>query len=240
MKLVYRITTPILAVGAIALGIFLDMFNFVIGSKDSQIDNLVSTITNVAQNLGYNLNKAYGFSVYKLLGMLGQSKPADDSQSFIEIIKPIMPQLIAFLVIMFIIVGVLIALAVCAAAIADKKKRSKMVYILSASGLVLMFINILITNNAFDHIINGDINITQLVKLFSESTIAALATAILSVTNATLSAGFYAMFGMFILIIIWTIVAGYVISSPIVPTKKAYKRKKPIRNPFVAAKAKKK
>lgn len=239
MKIAYKIVTPLLAVAAIVLGIFLDMFNFVIGSADSQIDNLVSTITNVAQNLGLNINKAYGFSVYELLGMLGKAEPKDETKSFTELIKPILPQLIIFLVIMFIIVGVLIAIGVCAASIAEKKKRSKLVYILSASGLALMFINILVTNNAFDHIINGDINITKLVQLFSESTIAALATAILSVTNAALSAGFYAMFGIFIVIIIWTIAADFVISSPIAPSKKTHRRKKPMRNPFAAKKAKK-
>ena len=240
MKLAYRIITPFLAIGAIAMGIFLDMFQFVIGSQDSQIDNLVKTITSIAGNLGANLNTKYGFSVFEILYMLsGKDLKVDEDTSFIDLIQPIFPQLVAFLIIMGIIVLVLIALAVCSASIGDKKNRGRTVYILSAFGLALMFANIFITNNAFKHIIDGDINISDLVKLFSDSALATLATAILQVTSAVLSAGFYAMFGMFIVIIIWTIIANYVIASPIVPAKKAYKRKKPMRDPFAAKKAEK-
>ena len=246
MKIAYRIITPILALGAIAMGIFLDMFQFVIGSSDEQINNLVNTITSLAGNFGANLSTKYGFSVFEILKMLGKgdiSKVAEEGEEatkgFVDLIQPIFPQLLAFLIIMGVIVCVLIAVAVCSAAISDKKKRNRTVYGLSAAGLVLMFVNIIITNNAFDHIIAGDINISEIVQLFSDNALASLATMILEVTAAALSAGFYAMFGMFILIIIWTIIAGYVISSPIVPAKKAYKRKKPMRNPFAANNAKK-
>ena len=246
MKIAYRIVTPIFALGAIAMGIFLDMFQFVIGSSDDQINNLVSTITGVAGKLGYDLNTKQGFSVFEILKMMGNgSLPAataeegEEAKGFIDLIQPIFPQLVAFLIIMAVIVAVLIAIAVCSASIGDKKKRNRTVYILSFSGLALMFANIIITNNAFSHITNGELDIASLVKLFSDNVIASLATAILEVTAATLSAGFYAMFGMFIVILIWTTIAGYVISSPIVPSKKAYKRKKPMRDPFAAKKAEK-
>ena len=43
-------------------------------------------------------------------------------------------------------------------------------------------------------------------------------------TSATLSAGFYAVFGFFILIIIWTILSNFVIKNPIQKSK-SYKRK---------------
>lgn len=239
MKIAYRIITPVLALGAIAMSIFLEMFNFTIGSTDSQIDNLVSTLANLAQNLGANINTNYGFSVYTLISMLSGGDSKGDPKELLDIIKPIMPQIVTFLVIMFIIVGIFIAIAVCSAAIGDKKKRHRSVYFLSLAGFVLIFVNIIVTNNAFGHITGGDIDITALVKLFSDSTIAALATAILSVTKAVLSAGFYAMFGMFILIDIWTLICSYVIASPIVPAKKAYKRKKPVRNPFIKMQDKK-
>ena len=245
MKLAYRIITPILAVGAIVMGIFLDMFHFVIGSTDDQINNLVTTITNLAGNFGANLSTKFDYSVYEIVKLLGGSGIAETaaeegeeaSKGFIDLIQPIFPQLLAFLIIMGVIVLVLIAIAVCSAAIGDKKKRNTTVYGLSAFGIVLIFVNIIITNNAFAHIVAGDINISEIVKLFTDSVLAQLGTAILQVTSATLSAGFYAMFGMFILIIIWTIIAGYVINSPIVPAKKAYKRKKPMRNPFAGKKA---
>lgn len=239
MKIAYRIVTPFLAVGAIALGVFLEMFQFVIGSSDDQINNLVNTITNIAGNLGADLNTKYGFSVFEILKMLSNSELKTEDTSFIELIKPILPQLIAFLAIMAVIVLILFAIAICSAAIGDNKKRNRTIYSLSAAGLVMMFVNIIITNNAFGHIIAGDINISELVKLFSDSALASIATMILEVTSAVLSAGFYAMFGMFILIIIWTITAGFIIKSPIVPTKKAYRRKKPMRNPFAAKKTEK-
>ena len=57
----------------------------------------------------------------------------------------------------------------------------------------------------------------------------ALATAVISITEASLSAGFYAIFGIFMVIIMWTIAANMVIKTPIV-AEKTYKRKKPARS----------
>ena len=47
MKLAYRIVTPILALGAVAAGFFLKLFTFVIGSADSQINQLVSAVSSM-------------------------------------------------------------------------------------------------------------------------------------------------------------------------------------------------
>lgn len=229
MKIAYRIVTPILAIASIVLGIFLKMFYFVIGSTDSQINNLVGAISQLA---GDSFNTTYEFSVYELIKLLsGIEAPAEgsDAKSFAEIAAPVIPYIIAFFVVILLAVAVCIAIAVVSAALKDSKKKRHAVIGLCAGGLVLLFICIIISNGAFNCIKNGDVSLTELVSLFSESTLAALATAILTITEATLSAGFYAMFGMFILIILWTVLAGMLIKTPIQRSKKAYKRKKPLR-----------
>ena len=42
MKTAYRIVTPIIAVGGIAIGIFLKLFTFVVGNSNDTINNLIS------------------------------------------------------------------------------------------------------------------------------------------------------------------------------------------------------
>lgn len=228
MKIAYRIVTPILAIGSIAMGIFLKMFNFVIGNADSQINNLIGA---VAQLSGGKIKQVYEYSVFELIKMLGTTPAADkaveDAKPITEVLAPIMPQLVAFFVIIAFVAIVFIAIAVLGIKANDKKSRNNVI-ITSVVGLVLLFICIIITNSAFSAIIDGKISLTDLITTVMGSSLAALATAIVSVTSATLSAGFYAMFGMFILIIIWTVVANMVIAQPI-QTRRVYKRKKPIK-----------
>lgn len=225
MKTAYRIVTPILAVGSIAMGIFLKMFYFVIGSQDESIGNLISAVSQLS---GGKFSTTYEYSVFELIKMMATAKPAEDAENaktFAEICKPIMPHLVSFLVLVCIVVLVFIAIAIVSAALSDSRKKRYSVIGMSASGLVLLFVCILITNAAFSKIIAGQINLTDLMTLVSSSSIAALATAIVSVTQATLSAGFYAMFGMFMLIIIWTIVTNMIIKTPITANKNHKRRK---------------
>ncbi|MGN0468650.1 MAG: hypothetical protein ACI4GY_08010 [Acutalibacteraceae bacterium] len=228
MKIAYRIVTPILALGSIAMGIFLKMFYFTIGSTDDSIGTLINAVSQISNG---KFSTTYEYSVFELIKMISTAKPAadaEDPKTFTEICSAIMPHLISFFVVMALVVLVLIAIAVISAALSDSRKKRYTVISLSAAGLVLLFVCILITNAAFSKIIAGEISLTDLVTLVSDSSIAALATAIVSVTSATLSAGFYAMFGMFMVLIIWTIVTNMIIKTPIQITKK-YRRKKPHR-----------
>ena len=220
MKLAYRIATPILAVGAVVLGFFLKLFTFVVGSTDEQINNLVNAVS----SLFNGIHTTYEYSAFEIIKML-ISGPANESaeKSFTEVAAPIMSDIIAFAVLFCIMLLVMLAVGVLAA-LANSKKKRITVIIVSAAGLVVSLACIIVSNSAFAKIIAGDVNLTELVSLLSDNALAALATAIVSVTSATLSAGFYAVFGIFILIIIWTIFSNFLIKNPI-QKNKSYKRK---------------
>ncbi len=220
MKLAYRIVTPILAVGAVVLGFFLKLFTFVVGSTDEQINNLVNAVS----SLFNGIHTTYEYSAFEIIKMI-ISGPANESaeKSFTEVAAPIMSDIIAFAVLFCIMLLVMLAVGVLAA-LANSKKKRITVIIVSAAGLVVSLACIIVSNSAFAKIIAGDVNLTELVSLLSDNALAALATAIVSVTSATLSAGFYAVFGIFILIIIWTIFSNFLIKNPI-QKNKSYKRK---------------
>ena len=74
-----------------------------------------------------------------------------------------------------------------------------------------------------------EIPLTDVVTAFSDSTWAALAAAIVTIASATLSGGFYGVFGMYILIIFWTVMADMLIKNPIQFQKK-HRRKKPLKS----------
>ncbi len=233
MKLVYRIVTPILAVGAVALGIFLKLFTFVVGSQDEQINNLVNAVSNLFDKV----NTTYEYSLFEIIKMTAKGVPNPDPElSFTEVIKPIFGDIIAFAVLFALILLVLLAIAVVAA-LANNKKKRLIVICMSAFDLVLSIAAIVVSNDAFQKIINGDVNLTNLVKMLSDNVLVTLATVIVSVTSATLSAGFYAVFGMLILIILWTILSNFIIKTPI-QAKKTYHRKKPRRQIIKAKKEK--
>ena len=220
MKLAYRITTPILAAGAAVLGFFLKLFTFVVGSTDEQINNLVNAVS----SLFNGIHTTYEYSAFEIIKMI-ISGPANETaeKSFAEVAAPIMSDIIAFAVLFCIMLLVMVAVGVLAA-LANSKKKRITVIIVSAAGLVVSLACIIVSNSAFAKIINGDVNLTELVSLLSDNALAALATAIVSVTSATLSAGFYAVFGIFILIILWTIFSNFLIKNPI-QKNKSYKRK---------------
>lgn len=226
MKTVYRIVTPILAVGTIAMGIFLKLFHFTIGNADDSIQSIV----NLAENLINSFTTKYEYSVFEIIKMAvsGTSNP-DAEVSFAEVAQPIMSDIITFSVLFGIVLLVLVAIGVVAGFANTRKKRLSVI-IMSGAGIVLSFACIIVSNGAFEKITNGSINLSDLVSLFSENPLMTLATALISVTEASLSAGFYAVFGMFLFLIIWTILSNYLISSPIHRSKKAYKRKKPMKN----------
>lgn len=57
-----------------------------------------------------------------------------------------------------------------------------------------------------------------------------------SLGEAILSAGFFAVFGMLILLILWTVLSNFILKNPI-QRKRTHRRKKPLRSPFASKKA---
>lgn len=224
MKIAYRIITPILAVGAVAMGFFLKLFYFAIGGASEEIDSIVT----IASQLGVATN--YEFSAFEIIKLLlttdlsGTADATTESASFLTIIEPVLPHIIAFIV--FFVLTLLLFLALGVVAAATGKRNA--VIGMSIGGLVLCFICIIISRFAFDKIMGGEIPLTDLVGMFSESVWMQLLTAVVTVSSATLSAGFYAVFGMYILVILWTVMTNMLIKTPIQITKK-HRRKKPIK-----------
>lgn len=224
MKIAYRIITPILALGAVAMGFFLKLFYFVIGGASDELN----TIVTLASALGVETN--YEFSAFEIIKLLlgadlsGAATETTEATSFLTIIEPILPHIIAFII--FFVLTMLLFLAVGVVAAATEKRN--VVMGMSAGGLVLCFICILIAKFAFDKVIGGEISLSDIVGTFSDSSWMQILTAVVTVTTATLSAGFYAVFGMYILVILWTVLTNMLIKTPIQITRK-HRRKKPMK-----------
>lgn len=231
MKIAYRIITPLLAVGAVVMGFFLKLFYFAIGG----ITDEISSIVTIASQLG--VATKYEFSAFELIKLLfstdlsGSGATADaateatqESASFLTIIEPVLPHIIAFIVFFVLTMLLFLALGVVAAATGKRKT----VMLMSVGGLVLCFICIIISRLAFDKLIGGEIPLNDLVGMFSDSTWMKLLTTVVTVSSATLSAGFYAVFGMYLLVIFWTILTNMLINTPI-EVKRKHRRKKPIK-----------
>lgn len=226
MKIAYRIITPLLAIGAVVMGLMLKLFYFAIGGLTDEISSIVT----LAEQFG--VQTKYEFSAIEVIEMLtkadlsGAAEGAEEAASFLAIAEPIIPHLIAFVVFFVIALGLFLATGVVAAI----KDNRKPVMIMSVSGLVITFICIVISRLAFDKIIGGEINLSDIVGMFSESSWTQLLAAVVTVKTATLSAGFYAVFGMYILVILWTVLANMLIKTPIQIEKK-HRRRKPLPRP---------
>ena len=229
MKLAYRIITPILAIGAVVMGLMLKLFYFAIGGATDELTSIVT----LAGQLGVQTKFEYSaIEIIKMLMGADLSGAAEGAEAgFMTIAEPIMPHLIAFVV--FFVIALLVFLAV--AVLAAIKDNRKTVMLTSVAGFVICFICIVISRLAFDKIIGGEINLTDIVGMFSDSTWAQLLAAVVTIKTATLSAGFYAVFGMYILIILWTVLANMLIKTPIQIEKK-HRRKKPLPRPSAVLK----
>ncbi len=231
MKIAYRIVTPILAIGALVMGILLKLFYFAIGGAS---DEITSIITLASQ---FGVATKYEFSVYEIIELLlgsdlsaaaqATEEAAEEVVTFASVAEPVIPHLIAFVVFFVLTLVMLFAIAIVSAVVGGKKGR-KTVIGMSAGGLVLCFICIVISRFAFDIIIGGEISLTDLVSLFSESAWTQILTAVVTISSATLSAGFYGVFGMYIVIILWTVLTNMLIKTPIQFQKK-HRRKKPMK-----------
>ena len=223
MKTAYRIVTPILALGGIALGIFLKLFSFVVGNSDDTINNLISAVSQLSSG---KFSTNYSYSLFELIKMASTSttpQTGEDAKSFTEVASAIKPNIYALAALFAVMLVILIAITVVAACANTKKKRNAS-FFLCGFGLAVSIACIFVSNSAFAKITGGDVNLTDLVSLFSDNTLVTLATAILTVKSASLSAGFHSVFGIYLLIIIWTILSNMLINTPIHSTK-TYKRK---------------
>lgn len=220
MKIAYRIITPILAVGAIVMGLLLKLFYFAIGGASDEITSIV----NLAQQFG--VNTKFEYSAYEIIKMLMNIEaPAEGAEAtFASIAEPVMPHIIAFVI--FFVLALLMFLAV--GIVSASTGSRKAVIGMSAAGLVICFVCIVIGKLAFDKIIGGDIELSELVGLFSDSAWTQILATVVTISTAKLSAGFYAVFGMYILVIIWSIFTNMLIKTPIVVERK-HRRKKPMK-----------
>ena len=235
MKLAYRIITPIFAIGAVVMGLMLKLFYFAIGGLTEEIASIVT----LAQQFG--VATKFEFSAIEIIQMLfssdlsgeavAEGAEAATQASFMTIAEPIIPQLAAFVIFFIIALGLFVATGVVAAI----KDNRKPVMIMSVSGLVICFVCIVMSKLAFDKIVGGEINLSDIVGMFSESTWTQLLAAVVTIKTATLSAGFYAVFGMYILVIFWTVLANMLIKTPIQIEKK-HRRKKPLPRPSAVLK----
>lgn len=220
MKIAYRIITPILSVGAIVIGIMLKLFHFAIGTASEEL----SQITQLLE--AFDVKTKFEFSVVDIIQLLLGMDPAKEGKvDIMAIIDPILPQMIAFVV--FFVLSLLMLVAVGTVAAATNKRKA--VIGLCVGGLVICFIAIIISNSAFAKIMGGEIPLIDVISAFSESSWAALAAAFITISSATLSGGFYGVFGMYILIIFWTVISDMLIKKPIQFTKK-HRRKKPLKS----------
>ncbi len=220
MKIAYRIITPIIAAGALVIGIVLKLFHFAIGTASEELSQLTQLLE------AFNVKTKFEFSVVDIVKLLmGVDTSKESEVDIMALIEPILPQIIAFVV--FFILSLLMLVAVGTVAAATNNR--KLVIGLSVGGLVLCFIAIIISNSAFTKIMSGEIPLSDVVTAFSDSTWASLAAAFVTISSATLSGGFYGVFGMYILIIFWTIIANMLIKNPIQFQKK-HRRKKPLKS----------
>lgn len=220
MKIAYRIITPVLSIAAIVIGVVLKLFHFAIGTASEELSQLTTLLE------AFNVKTKFEFSVVDIIKLLlGVDTSKESEVDIMALIEPILPQIIAFVV--FFVLALLMLVAVGTVSAATNKRN--LVMALCGGGLVICFIAIIISNNAFAKIMGGEIPLTEVVSAFSDSTWATLAAAFVTISSATLSGGFYGVFGMYILIIFWTVLVNMLIKTPIQITKK-HRRKKPLKS----------
>lgn len=243
MKLAHRIITPLLALGAIAMGLFMKFFYFGLNFDDS-VSELAGTILGIAQLfMGNNditevlkpfLN--YEYSPYELIEMLVKNPEAGSQASaFLALFEPIKTELIVFLV--FLVIAIIVLLAIAVISAMGKRKAT---IIASCAGLVSLFVSIVSARLAFDAVKAGEVSIGALASAVIENPTVKAITDIeqvqtlinecLVVERAILSEGFFAIFGMFILIIFWTILSNMLIKTPL-HFKKKHRRKLVVKRP---------
>lgn len=243
MKLAHRIVTPILALGAIAMGLFMKLFYFGL-NFDENVSELAGGILGLAQLFMGDKDIAevlrpflnYEYSAYELLEMLLKSPDAGSQASaFLATFEPIKTELIVFLAFLILAVITLIVIAVVSA-----MGKRKATIIASCVGLVFLMVSIVSSRLAFDAVKAGEISLGSLASTVVQNDVVKtildidaaqqLVNECIVVQNAILSGGFFAIFGMFLLIVFWTILANMLIKTPL-HLKKKHRRKLVIKRP---------
>ncbi len=244
MKLAHRIVTPLLALGAIAMGMFMKLFYFGLNFNES-VSEIAGGILGLAALFLGGQEKIveilrpflnYEYSAYELIDMLIKNPDAGSNASaFLAAFKPIKTELIVFLVFLILAVIVLIAIAVLSA-----MGKRKATIIASCAGLVFLMVSIVASRLAFDAVKAGGMDLGALASTIVENptvkTILDLDAAqqlvneCIIVQTAILSGGFFAIFGMFLLIIFWTILTNMLIKTPL-HFKKKHRRKLVVKRP---------
>ena len=243
MKLAHRIITPVFAVGAIIMGLFMKLFYFGL-NFDENISELAGGILGLAQLfmgdkditevLRPFLN--YEYSAYELLEMFVKSPDADSqAANFLAIFEPIKAELMVFLAFLIFAVIALIVIAVLSA-----MGKRKATIITSCVGLAFLMVSIVSARFAFDAVKAGEISLGALASSIAENDILKtildldaaqqLVNECIIVQKAILSGGFFAIFGMFLLIIFWTVFTNMLIKTPI-HLKRKHRRKLVIKRP---------
>ncbi len=243
MKLAHRIVTPVFAIGAIAMGLFMKLFYFGL-NFDENVSDLAGGILGLAQLfmgdkditevLRPFLN--YEYSAYELLEMLLKSPDAGSQASaFLATFEPIKTELIVFLAFLILAVITLIVIAVVSA-----MGKRKATIIASCVGLVFLMVSIVSSRLAFDAVKAGEISLGSLASTVVQNDVVKtildidaaqqLVNECIVVQNAILSGGFFAIFGMFLLIVFWTILANMLIKTPL-HLKKKHRRKLVVKRP---------
>ena len=214
MKLAHRIVTPVFAIGAIAMGLFMKLFYFGL-NFDESVSELAGGILGLAQLfmgdkdivevLRPFLN--YEFSAFELLSMLVKSPDSGtQAEAFLAIFEPIKAELSVFLAFLILAVIALIVIAVLSA-----MGKRKATIITSCVGLAFLMVSIVSSRLAFDAVKAGEISLGALASSIAENDILKtildldaaqeLVNECIIVQKAILSGGFFAIFGMFLLII---------------------------------------
>lgn len=218
MKLAYRISTAILGLGAIACAFFLKFFDF--------------TITAVI------VTKPYSYSIFEALTELSsRGATSGDNSAFLEAVKPMYNNAITF----FVLVAVACLLALAITAISASTNLHLPQGILSFVAFVLLVIAAGCGTSALSCLVGDEpsVKLSSIVaasvsEINKSNALSTLGSALSKVQIAALSYGFYIFMAIFIVIFIWTIIAG-IITNNDQPKKKSarhrreYKRKKPMR-----------
>ena len=243
MKLAHRIVTPVFAIGAIAMGLFMKLFYFGL-NFDENVSDLAGGILGLAQLFMGDKDIAevlrpflnYEYSAYELLEMLLKSPDAGSQASaFLATFEPIKTELIVFLAFLILAVITLIVIAVVSA-----MGKRKATIIASCVGLVFLMVSIVSSRLAFDAVKAGEISLGSLASTVVQNDVVKtildidaaqqLVNECIVVQNAILSGGFFAIFGMFLLIVFWTIFANMLIKTPL-HLKKKHRRKLVVKRP---------
>lgn len=244
MKIAHRIITPLLALGAIAMGLFMKLFFFGL-NFDESVSELAGGILGLAALFMGGEEKIvevlkpflnYEYSAYELIEMLVKSPDSGSQASaFLATFEPIKTELIVFLA--FLILAVITLLVIAVVSAMGKRKAT---IITSCVGLVFLMVSIVSSRLAFDAVKAGEISLGALASTVVQNDIVKtildidaaqqLINQCIVAERAILSGGFFAIFGMFILIIFWTILTNMLIKTPL-HFKKKHRKKLVVKRP---------